>query len=441
MNSAARNQNWQIRAGDWSSHAYTPTEEADKKVGDELEGKIHPLLGFVLDDVPEGAWTNARWGELSSYEYRLLCPALRLATRLLESAPSSDAICSIVYGARRPSPENTHHQGILVSEFHRHRLPPWDVRKTAARVLRRLGKSIRFSLTDVEHPMIHDMRSNGRTAAVPTGFPFGVAVTDQPLHRGVSSIIMLDIKYLDVLTKLVDENSGKEFEICKLHFELAVTICHEVMHAIDFALSSDLLFFYIENGDDSEPPPFTEPFYQGQTVAELGYFWENQVFGGACIQSLPTSENPVYLCEWPSWLFRDKCQHPERAPPIRRALKWLISAYYIKNIQTHGFWCRLNVNHSEDLLALRIRKRVAIKCVSYRDDEDYDQTWDPYAPENLLGDFERVPFTDNDPSPGSKLANENSQERDARMTRERQSLTRALQGYLDRTDSQLRGSD
>ena len=385
-----------------------------------LQNDIHSMFSFELDEVPDKALTKARWGKLKLEDYEILRPSLRLATQLLESAPSSDAICSIIFGDRSPTPEKIVHRGIPVFEFQKHNLPPSDVREAAGKVLKQLGKSIRFQLKRTDHLPKEDNGSTGSTSGIINGYPHGVIVSDQQQERGIASMTTLDPRYLKMLKEMLKETLGKQFQILKVYFEMALTICHEVMHAINFGLSPDLLNLYIEMGKDIEPPPFNEPFHQGQNVAELGYFWENHVFGGACNQSVPIRENPVYVSEWPSWIFRDEKLQPEKAPPKRRGLKWLVSAYYIKNIQTQDFWNTIDAQHPQDIHALRIRKRVAVQCFLPPEYEDYDRTWDPDAPENKLGDFQRVTFTDDDPSPGARLANETHRERDERLARERQ---------------------
>ena len=435
MNNRARAEHSEFQRQDWISHAYSPIEEADKKVGSELENVINPIFSWELDEPPKDATTKARWQKLTLEEHELLRPVFRLATQFLESAPSSDAICSVVYGDRHPSPEKIVFKGVSVAEFRKLNLPPSDVRETAAKVLKRLAGSIRFIVNKIEHPLTDENGAHGRTSGITGGFPDGVAVTDRPQLRGLAPVVTLDSKYVKMLKELLVETLGKQFQILKLHFEFAITICHEVIHAINLALSSDLLNHFLTVGKDLKKVAFSEPFYQGQNVAELGFFWENHVFGGAFIQSMPIRENPVFFGDWPSWMFRDEQEQPERALPKRRALKWLVSAYYIKNIQTREFWNTINVEHPHDLLALRIRKRVAVKMFMPSHFTDFDQTWDPNAPENQLGDFLRVPFTDDDPSPGARLANETHREREERLDRERQMLSPGRDlDYLNRID-------
>ena len=432
MDHWARRGNSQIRGRDWRSHAYIPIKEADKKVGSELENAIHSMFSFNLDELPHGTITKARWGKLTLDDYALLRPALRLATQFLESAPSSDAICSIAYGERHPSPEKILHRGFPVAEFHRHDFSPSDMRETAGEVLKRLGKSIRFKVAAIKQGPKESV-ANGHTTFATRGFPQGVAVTDRQQGNGIASMSSIDSKYLTTLKGLLVGTVGKRFQILKLYFEIALTLCHEVIHATNLALSPDLLNQFLQRGENRKPSGVLEPFYQGQTVAELGYFWENHVFGGACTQSVPVPADPIYLGQWPSWIFRDKKEQPEKVLPKRRALRWLVSAYYIKNIQTQEFWNQINLQYPHDLLALRIRKRVAVKAFIPRGLMEYDTTRDP---ENKLGGSYRVSFRDDDPSPGARLANETRDEKREKRGRERLDRKRLDREKLDR-DRQL----
>ena len=173
MDTEARREHFEVKTDDWIYHAYIPIEEADKKVGSELKNDIHSMFSQELDERPRDATTKARWAKTKPEDYELLRPALRLATQLLESRPSSDAICSIVHGDRHPSPEKIVHLGVSIAEFHKHNLLPSDVRGTAGKVLKRLGKTIRFRVTDLDRRPDDDHTAFGRTIAFNSGFPQG----------------------------------------------------------------------------------------------------------------------------------------------------------------------------------------------------------------------------------------------------------------------------
>ena len=426
MENRAQTDCFNLFPEDWRSHGYTH-EARDERFGSELANDVHPMFSYELDEMPPRARTKARWGKLTLEEYRLLDQPLRLATQWLENTASSDAICSIVYGERYTPADNPRFEGVQVPEFRRHDLPFIMMSKKAGEVLERLGNSIMFRATERDGSA--DMRPgvHARTWPSTRYYPEGIAITDRPEKKGVAGIIRLHPDYLTMLKGLLEDPEEKECQILKLYFEIAVTICHELMHTLDFALKSDLLKAYMANGDNLEITGFNEPFYEGQRVAEIGFFWENHVFGGAFNQSLPEPADAIFLGEWPSLLFREKASQPERAPPKKVCFRWLVSWYYIKNSLTQEFWDKIRLRHPRDLLALRVRKTIAQKIElgqieSDHDEDDYDESWDHTDPVNVppsCGHPDRIPWYEIDPSAGARLANETYEERNERLGVER----------------------
>ena len=408
MNNQAREALWYVTKEDWKSHGYTH-EHRDSRTGSELTNDIHSMFSYELDDLPHNSTTKARWGKLTTEEYELLDQPLRLATQWLESAPSCDAICSITDGGRYHPPENPIFRGIPVFEFRKHNLPLAVVRDRAGNVLKRLGRSIMFQATDRDPLMDIPAGNHGITSPVLPYHPSGIAITDRPERRGLASIVRIHPQYLATLDKVLNIGTvNTRFQVNKLHFEIALTICHEVIHALNFAIESDLLRSYIEMGYDFKPVPFNEPFHEGHRVAELGFFWENHVFGGVCNQSMPITENPIFIAEWPSWMLRDKKEQPERAPPRQTSFRWLVSIYYIKTSLSQQFWDTVRDRCPHDLLALRIRKSVGYKCTAEDENDSYDESPDPNALENdprVAGSLVRVVWNGGDPSDCARLAN------------------------------------
>ena len=409
-----------ILPNDWYSHGYThPTR--DEKFGTKLKNGIHPIFSFEFDLLPRGNKSKPRWGQLTLEEYGLLDQPLRLATQWLESAASSDAICSIVYGDRWTPGENPVFRGSRVDEFRQHGLPDDWVRQCAADVLERLAGSIMFKATDRDGGKDVNAWVYGRTHPSTHQHPKGIAITDRFEKKGLACKTRLHADYLIILKELLEDREDKEFQILKLYFEIAVTLCHEVVHAINFGIETDLLKAFIEIRDCIQLVSFSEPFFEGQRVAEIGFFWENHVFGGAFNQSMPDPNDAIFLGEWPSMLFRDKENQAEKAPPEKVCKRWLVSVYYIKNSLTQEFWDKVNTEGPEDLLALRVRKTVAHRIELLHDDDDFDKIWDHTDPANVPpshGRSDRVPEDAVELTTCAKLANETFSERKDRLLME-----------------------
>lgn len=265
------------------------------------------MFSFELDERPLGTSNKARWGELTTEEYGLFGQPLRLASQWLQSAPSSDAICSVIDGDRYIPPGNPMHQGIPVYEFRRHSLSPSVAHERAGSALKQLGKYISFRTTDRDLVIGLTHEANGRTSPMIFQYPEGIAITPGPELRGLASITCINHSYLRTLRQLLLEPENNKFKIRKLYFQFALTICHEIIHEINFAVDTELLKRYIEmykryneTGARFGEVRFNEPFYEGQRVAELGFFWETEVFGGVCIQSMHKPNDPIFIAEWPS---------------------------------------------------------------------------------------------------------------------------------------------
>lgn len=426
MNARSREEEPFVEEEDWVSHGYTHLLR-DSPVGSKLTNDIHSMFSFELDErPPSGASTKARWGELTMEEYELFDQPLRLATQWLESAPSNDAICSIIYGDRYIPQGNPMHQGIAISKFRHHGLPPSVVHERAGNALKRLGNSISFLIT--ERDTVYGLDGiHGCTSPLSTEYPEGIAITHHPEVKGLASKIRIHKIYIVTLRRLLLLENNK-FQILKLYFEFALTICHEVIHAVNYAVEPELLSRYIDMGKrysetgDREifgKVRFNEPIYESQRVAEIGYFWETQVFGGVCQQSVSNPEKPIFLVDWPLWLWQDE----RTVPPRNMCYKYLLSTYYIQKSQTQEFWDIVKSEHSQDLLALRIRRNVAI-IYELPPGNDYDPTWDLTPSENapqLRGkNSHQVLCDDPEPSPCARLLNETREERTARLDAERQ---------------------
>ncbi|KAI0441105.1 hypothetical protein F4803DRAFT_576844 [Xylaria telfairii] len=107
------------------------------------------------------------------------------------------------------------------------------------------------------------------------------ATTAQPLvdniNRSYTSIITLRFADLDGLLN-PDLVLG---ELCILQVQLAITIVHEIGHAILFGRTyNDDYIGNFSNKIGSDGIPIPEPYIDGAGYREVGYFMEQNLFGG-----------------------------------------------------------------------------------------------------------------------------------------------------------------
>ena len=103
-----------------------------------------------------------------------------------------------------------------------------------------------------------------------------------------------------------------------------------------------------------QPIELDEPFYKDETMAEIGYCWENQVFGGNVMWSRKASD-PLFVSKWPNF-FTDG-DHPTRAKQKHTARRYIVSSHFVKNLHRQAFWDNVRPG---DETALYIKKTVGI---------------------------------------------------------------------------------
>ena len=114
------------------------------------------------------------------------------------------------------------------------------------------------------------------------------------------------------------------------------------------------------NEKSPERLKYCEPFFEDQAETEVGYCWENEVFGGSIIRSSDAGE-PLVVCKWPHNLpfdFKD-CSHP----PRRRGSKgtstvYVVPTHFIHSVQQQVFWDRLD---PVDAISLRVQKMTGAR--------------------------------------------------------------------------------
>lgn len=115
--------------------------------------------------------------------------------------------------------------------------------------------------------------------------------------------------------------------LLRAQFYLALTICHELCHAIYFATMTEG-----ERGD-------IEPFYCDDRLNEFGNVWEMAVFGGRVSTINTYLRGPLYFYKWPDFQ-RTMEEHDqfERRQPKRYYNCYFLAMNWINKIQRQAFW-------------------------------------------------------------------------------------------------------
>lgn len=327
-----------------------------------LTYRRHPIFQTLYDDYPT------------------FDPVLRLASAVLESPASVAFIYTIMYGSREKLADLSQRLGQDCYNIRRCNETESVVRKLVFEALDKMH--ILWELADPQGTESYLMSTGSIDEEE-------ICITNGG-RRGLASKITIRKGFLTELDRLTAKD--KDLPLLNLQFMIAKNLCHEIAHAVNYAVSFDAVS---EPGSGtntrSEESALYEPFYEDQRQAELGYAYENEVFGGV-IQpytlltqaqlhkrhvevpgSVPITspEIPLYVCKWPSTA--SDPSWPERRHSKKSETTYCISMHFIYNIQQQSFWER-NISRTADTSILRISKTIGIREKA-KEGTEIDPTW------------------------------------------------------------------
>ncbi|MCJ1232633.1 hypothetical protein MMC14_000586 [Varicellaria rhodocarpa] len=315
-------------------------------------------LGFIeFEHAEENDLTEpvlelfCNWKDLNGDERVVLDPVLRLASMMIRSSASVRFIHNVMYGKRTYLRTESMLSKCAIYEL---ALPPCYSRKTFDQFvdgLDDLQRLVKWNVADLPE---------GIAAETITIFeeprPFRGCGID--IKWGFSTNIVVERKVFQSLHELQlcaqstsDKTTRNEVSVrshkLRLQYWLAVTLCHELVHAINQAVSED-----------------REPFYGNQKYAELGYAWENDCLGGR-LMSLRgfRGPDPFITVKWPSLnlIPPEDSEETGRGHPKGSATQYYVPMDYMAHIQRQQTWDAYASPDQAPLNALYIPKLVGVQ--------------------------------------------------------------------------------
>ena len=159
-----------------------------------------------------------------------------------------------------------------------------------------------------------------------------IHTADSVFHGFGSDIFIGGRRYDDLCAAYDAADDGSANAFREQSFSLAITLCHELAHAVAHARFG--------NYDDLAPG------FEDQHFSEDGFDWENCIFGG-CIQK---AGGVLTLIEWPSpELFEDYMRHVcgggmfvQSAPKSEVQLKFRVPTSHVGSLFDKTFWQNLS---------------------------------------------------------------------------------------------------
>ena len=320
------------------------------------------------------------WVLVSHPEYQAMRVPIQLASVFLMSPASISFIHAIMYG-KRTQTSFLCNSLVYLNELQEAEPPSDKVREEVELGLADLTGAIHWGTYD---PTGSDIAEGGHSGAVtikhheePISFKGALPIKID----GFTSEILVSAPLIENLRTLLDIEAPTPVilnKIVRLQFSLAVMMAHEMCHAIN-------------NATHQKP----EPFYKGQSMNELGWAWENEVFGGyvETCNGIQDGTAPLVVCKFPS-----ECgiANPESGLYMRRHPKssstyYYVSMDYIVNVQSQRKWDRVESEGFEnDKNLLRIPQQVGYRNYNQGTVDDKWNKFDSSEGENEADSDDRV---------------------------------------------------
>lgn len=300
--------------------AHFLTSKYSESHQNDLTHPIHPIFDFDL------------WHRPGSREF--LEPVLRLASVLLESPASQRFIYSRLYTdhyrkKRKPFTAQC--------RFRRSQAPDDAIERGFQEATLYVAKRLRYEWREFPE------KAYART----------VTVTGPKNTSIVSCVVEVKISHFRrILHKPV--GPGDRSEIARHRFNLAVTLCHEVAHALDTLAPSQCGHGYLK----------VNHYFEDEKKSELGFAWEAEVFGFTAEGAFAYGETLVnFALDHPVPRYRQILALPGKSRPSSRGLAgYVIPIDYIARVQRQIFWDRSRRTMTMLRISTKMEYRTSGRC-------------------------------------------------------------------------------
>lgn len=271
-----------------------------------LTNEIHPLFHRnCFDDTPDPV-------------YDQLIPGLRLATMFLTQPGCMQFWITLAKGERKKDPEMSRRCGRERHRIVRNVKMTKENTNEVIQYIKDLGHAKVTHFTWAKGLLYHGQEAFGTAARVCDYSRENAKDSHTKLQ---SCHIRLNSDFYVIAKKMSKIKYPDEAQKLRFNFNIAIIMLHESAHAIE--LSQWL---------NREPSPY-EPFLLHQNDAELGFAWENYVFGGrvAPINDRVDGKFGIGTYDWPL--------PPGELNP-ERTIVHSVSMRYIESLQQIETWQR-----------------------------------------------------------------------------------------------------
>lgn len=319
------------------------------------------------------------WG--TDAEYTDIEPAIHLASAFLSSPPSIQFIYSLVYECKR-LPNQFDFVGWSCYQFRR--TTETDTKLIQSRIDQIFEETAFCCIWGPQEIPINE--AGNCTPSNPLDkCPY--FVREAPDLKGTGRLgrgsnIRIAMLFWKRIAWLRKTNNAFGPEMLTLNFELAILLCHEAVHAIGHACDWQARLRIMAACKRIQPHQRFikhEPFFEDQTIAELGIAWETEVLGSHLSMISQPIDQKGYVSLVQDWPDRQntcnqnlrRCVNPWKPPCTHMSPllslgayecpstidNYVVSMYYIDKISRASFWRSVEANR-DFAVNLRIPRTV-----------------------------------------------------------------------------------
>lgn len=335
-----------------------------------------------------------RWKDVSKEDYELMLPSIKLASRFLDEPQVLTFVKGFLADKLQMINDDVAIQDAQQPLYTFQNIPmedwaakdKWNPESTWSKL---------WALKDCLTLQFTSKLPNGCVAVTRSG---NERSTVAPHDGAKSAMILLSGQFLRVLQRKLEASqysepwepgSHDESALLRTQFAFAVTLVHEVMHALWITSTPPYKPKATPSGTPRSIPHPVEPFFRDGRMNELGACWENHVFGGMIhMMGKPTGAiMPYGLATVPfpglnhayPWMI-------DRFNPRKWGIEWQteypIEMKYIRRMFTSELW--------DEVQRYGIRKLRRKKKLGYRRYVD-EKLFEALAPGEAVRGLPRSP--------------------------------------------------
>ena len=287
---------------------------------------------------------------LEDEDRRLIEPVLRLASAMFLSSVSVAFLHNVIYGKRHHLKEVSIRYKTHLYALDAPPRPCARMKNEFDEVISQISPHVHLYTTDFQDRESMGLHLNGRCKYIRNS-KISFSESTRLRKGGRGSNIQINDAFLRQLRNLEKSETLKDINhTLRIQFGMALTICHELNHAVNAAVKPR------KHGKLHS----VEPFCKDHNISELGFSWEEEVFDGLTHRMDSDHQWQMGVYHFPEpYHYRDKYGRFKRGEPPKSFTVYWLSMKWLARLNRQSAWNRWN--QTQDPKLLHIPRSVGVQ--------------------------------------------------------------------------------